>query len=327
MNKTMIPALIALCGFSCTGPMSSDATTITEEMDFGARNAPWEGDPCRDYEASGHEGAALKVPCSHNDSWSLTDKNNDSQYFGASLTPTSFGKVNLWAYYWSECGTCIQQLGYLQAVKDTLAREGYDVEIVGVAYDGNAVGTLGSSPRDANGACRGRASLPSCVDENTIRLDIPVVGGGGPVANMHDVERGDWFIYRPDGRLFEFIRSEEREPRNGFLGDGPNWDFIIQRLKAAVMVPTADEQPCADDYGCTVIGQWCQFDEGQCGGRGRCVTSLMPENTNYSTGYIEQVCDGTVSRVPVCTCNGLTYASRCDAELDEMNISHIGACE
>ena len=49
-----------------------------------------------------------------------------------------------------------------------------------------------------------------------IKLTIPVVLDPGRVSEMHAVERGDWFIYRPDGRLHRFVRSEEREAQNGF---------------------------------------------------------------------------------------------------------------
>ena len=265
MKKLWMPALFALCGFSCAPPSGGDYVAVSDDTAFGARNAAWEKDPCVDFTPEDCAGPELHCQCSQSDTWSLVDLNEHSEYKGQDLSPTSFGKVNLWAYYWAECGTCIQQLGYLQAVKDTLKQEGYEVEIVGVAYSGDVIGTLGTSPRDASGACRGRTNLPSCLSDDEIKLDIPVVAGGRAVAQTHEVERGDWFVYRADGKLQEFIRSEEREVRNGFLGDAPNWDHLISRLKAAVMAPHDGIQPCSSDYECTYDGQWCQFEQGRCG--------------------------------------------------------------
>jgi hypothetical protein len=329
MKKLCFVPLLALCGFTCAVPSGGEHAEVPDATVFGARNAAWESDPCADVSLDECGPVPLQCACSRSDEWSLVDRQSNSPYNGQDLSPTSFGKVSLWAYYWAECGTCIQQIAYLQTIKDTLKAEGYDIEIVGIAYNGSSIGTLGSSPREPSGACNGaRASLPSCAQvPGQIVLDIPVVANGGSVAQMHDVSRGDWFVYRADGRLHEFIRSEELEPRNGFLGDGANWDRLIRKLKAAVMVPSVDEQPCSNDYGCTVEGQWCQFEQGSCGGKGRCVTSELPVDSNRSMGVVQQVCYADGVRLPVCSCDGRSYASLCDAELDEANIGHLGACE
>jgi hypothetical protein len=315
--------------------MGGDYVEPTDAMQFGARNAAWDVDACVEFNEDDCSGNAMKCACTDLDHWGVVDQNTDSPFLGQELNPSSFGKVNMWTYYWAECGTCIQQIGYLQTLKETLAAEGFDVEIVGVAYRSDAVGTLGRSPRPHSFACQGnRRELPACRDTCSdpsqdscqIRIDMPVVATGRGFVTP-DPGRGDWFIYRADGKLAEFIASEEREEQNGFLGNQANWDFTKERLKAAAMATVGDTQPCSSDWPCPITGQWCQFAQGACGGAGHCVTSEMPFSSNRSFGNVEQICNGGAYSQPVCTCAGDTFASRCDAELDEQNVSHLGACE
>jgi hypothetical protein len=174
------------------------------------------------------------------------DQQPNSPSFGEEISPSSLGKPSLWGYYWANCGTCEQQFAHLQTLKDELSNEGFDVEIVGVLYRDSGLGRFGTTPRDSQGACMGsRASYPSCTENpGQITLSMPVVVNAGEVATLNGVEaRGSWFIYRADGRLHEFIESEELETRNGFLGDQPNWDLLKGKLKAAAYGPS---QGCFD---------------------------------------------------------------------------------
>mgnify|MGYP002883928569 CR=1 FL=1 len=188
----------------------------------------------------------MQCSCSISDDWTLVDQQPNSPSFGEAISPSSLGKPSLWGYYWANCGTCEQQFAFMQTMKDELANEGYDVEFVGVMYRGDDVGRFGATPRDHHGACNGsRANYPSCtVNSGQITLDMPVVVSGGAVATANGVaDRGSWFIYRADGRLHEFINSEDLETRNGFLGDQPNWDLLKGKLKAAAYGPS---QGCFD---------------------------------------------------------------------------------
>ncbi len=328
MKKLWFPAFVAICGFSCAPSGGGDYVAIPDNADFGARNAAWEKDPCADFDAESCATHPMHCQCSGSDDWALSDRQTNSPTFEQEISPSSLGKVSLWGYYWANCGTCEQQFAFMQTMKDELASEGYDVEFVGVMYRGSEVGRFGNTPRDAMGACNGsRAAYPSCTaNPGQITLDMPVVVNGGPVATQNGVEaRGSWFIYRADGKLFEFINSESLEPRRGFLGDQPNWDMLKGKMKAAAMVTIDGVQPCSTDYECTHEGQWCQYEDGRCGGKGRCVTSELAQTANRSMGIVEQVCPAE-GRMRVCTCSGQEYASRCDAELDQENIDHMGAC-
>jgi len=329
MKKLWFPALVvSLCGFSCA-PSSGGVAQISAEVDFGARNAAWDRDPCEDYNPEDCGTHAMQCECSGDDGWSLVDRQTNSPSFEQDLSPSTIGKVSLWGYYWANCGTCEQQFAFMQTMKDELKTEGYEVEFVGVMYTGGDVGRFGNTPRDAMGACNGsRAAYPSCTaNPGQITLDMPVVVNGGPVATQNGVEhRGSWFIYRADGRLFEFINSEALPDRGGFLGDAPNWNLLKSKMKAAAMVTSNGVQPCSSDYPCTHDGQWCQYPEGSCGGQGQCVTSELAQSANTSMGVVDQVCPAE-GRMRVCACSGVTYASHCDAELDQENISYIGACD
>ena len=333
MKKLWFPAFLALCGFSCAPPSGGDYAAVPEDADFGARNAAWEKDPCVEFDAENCDAHPMQCQCSGNDEWALVDRQTNSQYFEQEISPQSLGKVSLWGYYWARCDRCEQQFAYMQTMKDVLKAENFDVEFVGVMYTGGDVGDFGQTPRDHMGACGGaRANVPSCTaNPGQITLDSPVVVNGGSVATMNGVGsnggsgRGNWFIYRADGKLYEFIDSEALSD-GGFLGRAEHWNMLKSKMKAAVMVPTDGVQPCSADFSCTHEGQWCQYPEGQCGGRGICVTSDLPANANRSMGLVEQVCNADGRRA-VCTCAGSTYSSRCDAELDEENISHLGACD
>jgi hypothetical protein len=216
-------------------------------------------------------------------------------------------------------------------MKDELKAEGFDVDLVGVMYRGGVIGSFGLSPRNHFGACDAHPTAESCTkNPGQITLDSPVVVNGGSVATMHGIGetnsgRGTWMIYRADGKLFEHIESEARAD-GSFLGKAEHWNFLKAKLKAVAMVPSDGVQPCSADFACTHEGQWCQYPEGQCGGRGTCVTSGLAANANLSMGLVQQVCNAD-GRRPVCTCAGNSYSSRCDAELDEENISHQGACD
>ena len=328
MKKLWFPAFVALCGFSCAPPSGGDYTAVPDNADFGARNAAWEKDPCSDFDAEACQTHPMHCQCSGSDDWALQDRQTNSATFEQEISPSSLGKVSLWGYYWANCGTCEQQFAFMQTMKDELATEGYDVEFVGVMYRDGDVGRFGATPRDHQGACNGsRASYPSCTaNPGQITLDMPVVVNGGSVATANGVEgRGNWYIYRADGKLFEFIDSEALETRRGFLGDQPNWEMLKNKMKAAAMVTMDGVQPCSADYPCTHEGQWCQYEDGRCGGQGRCVTSGLAQTANQSMGVVDQVCPSE-GRVRVCTCSGAEYASRCDAELDEENIDYLGAC-
>lgn len=338
MNKLFAPAWLVFCGFSCAPPSGGDFVAVPAEADFGARNAAWETDPCVNFKADDCAGHPMHCQCSGDDSWALVDRQAMSATFEQEISPTTIGRAtaeypngraSLWGYYWANCGTCEQQFAFMQTMKDELKNEGFDVEFVGVMYTGADIGRFGSSPRDHQGACSGsRSAYPSCTrNPGMITLDMPVVVSGQAVAAMNEAaDRGNWMIYRPDGKLFEFVDSEALEPRNGFLGDPPNWALLKGKMKAAAMVTRDGVQPCNAEFGCTHDGQWCQYDQGRCGGLGRCVTSDLAITANRSMGLIEQVCPSE-GRVPVCTCSGSTYASNCDAELDQENVSHLGACD
>ena len=333
MKKLWFPAFVAMCGFSCAPPSGGDYVVVPDRADFGARNAAWEKDPCADFDSESCTSHPMHCQCSGSDDWALSDRQTNSPTFEQEISPSSLGKVSLWGYYWANCGTCEQQFAFMQTMKDELASEGYDVEFVGVMYRGADVGRFGNTPRDAMGACNGsRASYPSCTaNPGQITLDMPVVVNGGPVATQNGVDaRGTWMIYRADGKLFEFIDSEEVNCRDdgsacSFLGDPPNYAWLKAKMKAAAMVTMDGVQPCSADYPCTHEGQWCQYEDGRCGGQGRCVTSDMAQNVNRSMGIVEQVCPAE-GRLKVCTCSGAEYASRCDAELDQENIDYMGAC-
>ena len=337
MRKLLVLFALPLMGFGCGPALDAQNVSLGEDVDWGARNAPWEVDPCADFRG---DGSDLQEECSADDTWSMVDNNVHSATMGQEVRPDTLGKVSLWAYYWANCGTCVQQLAFLQVLKDELTGQGYDVEMVGVAYRSADIGQLGASPRAASGACQGpRSSYASCVqgENDMIKLTIPVVLDPGRVSEMHGVERGDWFIYRPDGRLHRFVRSEEREAQNGFLGNATNWNWLIEELKAAAMTPYGGKEPCSAQHECSDPDQWCQFPDGQCGGQGACVTTLLPARSNQSVGSVSSVCGADVAPQWVCGCDGVSYRSRCLAEVyrqtgeyaDERsgNISHLGRCE
>jgi hypothetical protein len=200
---------------------------------------------------------------------------------------------------------------------------------VSIAYNGTGVGALGESPRDDMGACGRGANMPSCTatGDGRITLTIPVVRENGGVAAAHGVGRGYWYLYRADGTLFEFVESEAREEQRGFLGNGANWSFLIERLKAAAMATVGETEPCSEHHACSYPDQqWCLVPDNQCGGQGHCVTSDTPLLTNEAMATVRPVCNGQEVNVPVCTCDGTTYPTRCHAEVDKKNIAHEGAC-
>lgn len=334
MRKLLVVLAIPLMGFGCGPSPDASQVELGDDVDWGARNAPWEVDPCDDFSG---DAADLQLACTMDDSWSMEDKNIHSPYFGQQLRPETLGKVSLWAYYWAECGTCIQQLAFLQVLKDDLTNQGYDVEIVGVAYNNRTgeVGTLGTSPRPGSGACNGaRAAYPSCSEGDNITLTIPVVVDPGRIAGMHEVQRGDWFVYRPDGKLHKYINSEHTDEMvanaegrfNGHLTMQENWDWLVDQLKTAAMAPYGGKEPCSALHECGERDQWCQFPDGQCGGQGHCVTTELPARSNQSVGDVSSVCGAGVGPEYVCGCDQFTYKSRCLAEMYGVSISHLGKC-
>ena len=148
MRKWMVLFAVPVMGFGCGPALDAPTISLGDNVDWGARNAPWEVDPCSDFQGSSGD---LQVECSIDDSWSMEDKNVHSATQGQQIRPDTLGKVSLWAYYWANCGTCVQQLAFLQVLKDELTSQGYDVEMVGVAYRSADIGQLGASPRAASG--------------------------------------------------------------------------------------------------------------------------------------------------------------------------------
>ena len=178
-----------------------------------------------------------------------------------------------------------------------------------------------------------------------IKLTIPVVLDPGRVSEMHAVNRGDWFVYRPDGRLHKYISSEHTDEMfanpdgsfNGHLTMQENWNYLIDQLKTAAMAPYGGKEPCSAQHECGDPDQWCQFPDGQCGGQGACVTTLLPARSNQSVGNVGAVCGADVAPQWVCGCDGVSYRSRCLAEVYRQtgeyaddrsgNVSHLGRCE
>jgi hypothetical protein len=321
---------IALLLSAC-GPLYGDTfDPDTTDIDFGARNAAWDSDPCAEYSPQdGMSADELKVQCSGmTEEWSFEDMCPTSPTLGQGIGPSNLGKASLFAYYWANCGTCEQQTAYLQVLQDTLDAEGFDVQIVSIAYNGSGVGALGASPRDDFGACGRGADMPSCTAAGEITLTIPVVRESGGIGTAHGVDRGYWYIYRADGKLFEFIDSEARPEQSGFLGNGANWSFLKDKLKEAAMATIGETEPCSDSHACSYPDQqWCLVPDGQCGGQGHCVTSDMPLLTNSAMATVRPVCNGQEINVPVCTCDRQEYASRCHAEVDKKNVLREGLCD
>jgi hypothetical protein len=76
--------------------------------------------------------------------------------------------------------------------------------------------------------------------------------------------------------------------------------------------PPTEEEPTELCNGVVCGGgEYCQYQEGTCGGAGACLNRYA-------------VC--TSSQEALCGCDGATYMGRCDAQQAGANIAHLGGC-
>lgn len=131
-------------------------------------------------------------------------------------------------------------------------------------------------------------------------------------------------VYREDGEALyvwcDEVRRDEDEATLDCYGADPcpeapctpeEWPFIGRvDVPISFFEPPEPDLSCGEDGLCP-LGEFCDIPNDQCAGEGRC----MPTPGLCTREF-----------APVCGCDSVTYANRCEANRAGVNVAHEGEC-
>jgi hypothetical protein len=278
-------------------------------------------------------------PCAQVPSFNLEQVNPQAERAGETFGLDAYaGKVLLGSFYKSNCSLCEQQLGYLEVMQRQLTDAGYAVQmfvVIQAPLEGHMEQHIADRvtlwERRPATVCEPPASSPYCDENREIAVNIPMFQdtlGAKVWEDGFSSRKDDFFVYRPDGKLFRFFGARDRPENERYepavlLANRASFLLLKQTLVDASYANTANSEggcsaqaPCGDNL-------WCQYEVGTCG-EGGVKGVCMPPLATGVDGLTR--CSADLLPASVCGCNGVTYENRCLAASEGESLWQTGHC-
>jgi hypothetical protein len=248
------------------------------------------------------------------------------------------GKVLLGSFYKSNCSLCEQQLGYLQVMHQQLTDVGYDVQmfvIIQAPLEGHIEQHVADRvtlwQRRPATVCEPPASSSYCDENREIAIDIPMFQDTLEAKvweNGFSSRKDDFFVYRPDGKLFRFLGARDRPESERYepavlLAFRASFLLLKQTLVDASYANAASSEGGCNAQAPCGGNLWCRYGLGVCG-EGDATGECMPPLATGVDGLTR--CSADLIPAPVCGCNGVTYENRCLAAAEGQSLWQEGYC-